>query len=404
MKTPVYMDYHATTPVDERVLEAMLPYFTEKFGNAASRQHQYGWIAEEGVESARATVARCIGGQSKDIIFTAGATEANNLAIKGSAEALRQKGTHIVTVKTEHKSVLDVCKKLESSAFQVTVLPVDQDGVVSLDELAKSLTPKTILVSVMAANNEIGTLQPLKEIGALCRERGIFFHTDATQAVGKIPIDVIAMNIDLLSMSGHKIYGPKGVGALFVRSSQPRISLGTLIDGGGQERGMRSGTLNVPGIVGLGKAIDIAAASMEDEGSRLKVLRDRMVSEFITQLVTVKLNGHPTQRLSNNLNMSFLDVDENALMMSMKDVAVSTGSACSSANPAPSHVLQALGLPSERLTSSIRFGLGRYTTSEEVDYVIRRVIEEVRKLRAQLPKYRMNSPSSIITTNERIEQ
>jgi cysteine desulfurase len=387
MNIPVYMDYHATTPTDQQVVDAMLPYFTSTFGNPASRQHQFGWMAEEAVETSRAAIAQLLHAQPKEIVFTGGATEANNLALKGAAEAYKQKGTHIVTVSTEHKSVLDSCKKLEKSGYQVTYLPVDGFGAISLDQLRNSITANTILVSVMAANNEIGTLQSISEIGSVCRERDVFFHTDATQAIGKISIDVEAMKIDFLSFSGHKIYGPKGIGALYVRNANPKAKLVAQLDGGGHERGMRSGTLNVPGIVGLAKALEITVQSMEGESTRLKMLRDRMLDAFTSQLDEVYLNGHPTERLPNNLNVSFLHVEDNALMMSMKDVAVSTGSACSTADPAPSHVLKALKLPQERLHSAIRFGLGRFTTEEEVDYVISRVVENVKQLRRLSPAY-----------------
>ncbi len=395
MKLPVYMDYHATTPVDSRVLEAMLPFFTENFGNAASRQHQFGWIADEAVESARSTIAAGIGARAKEVVFTSGATEANNLALKGVAEALRQKGNHLITAQTEHKSVLDTCRKLERSGAQITYLPVDESGLIDLDELEQAFTPKTILVSVMAANNEIGTLQPLEAIGKLCRAKGVLFHTDAAQALGKIPIDVESMHVDLLSFSGHKMYGPKGIGGLVVRSVGSHMKLAQQIDGGGHERGMRSGTLNVPGIVGLAKAMEISAASMSEESQRLLRMRERMIASFHERLEDVDLNGHPTNRLPNNLNVSFRHVDENALMMSMKDVAVSTGSACSSATPEPSHVLKALGLPKDRQTSAIRFGLGRFTTDEEVDYVIRRVVEEVEKLRALSRAHRRSKASFV---------
>jgi cysteine desulfurase len=395
MKLPVYMDYHATTPVDPRVVDAMIPYFTEKFGNPASRQHQFGWIAEEAVESSRTVIAGVIGAQAKEIIFTSGATEANNLAIKGIAEAWKQKGNHLITVQTEHKSVLDSCKKLEKQGYHITSLPVSEDGLIDLTQLRDAITPKTILVSIMAANNEIGTIQEISEIGKICREKNVFFHTDATQAVGKIPLDVNAMNIDLLSLSGHKIYGPKGVGVLFVRSANPKVKLSPLSDGGGHERGMRSGTLNVPGIVGLAKAIELSTAVMKEESQRLSSFRDRMFKTFSGQLPDVYLNGHSTNRLPNNLNISFLNVEDTALMMSMKDVAVSTGSACSTGDPEPSHVLKALHLPPARLHSALRFGLGRFTTEEEVTFVINRVIETVTKLRALLPAYKQQE--SILT-------
>jgi len=387
IRTPVYMDYHATTPVDSRVLEAMLPFFSEKFGNPSSRQHRFGWIAEEAVESCRENIARCIGSESKEIVFTSGATESSNLALKGTAEAYKQKGSHIVTVQTEHKSVLDTCRRLEKQGFEVTYLPVDEYGIVDLDRFRASLRPSTILVSIMIANNEIGSIQSVDEIGKLCREHAVFFHTDATQAVGKIPVDVQKMHIDLMSFNAHKIYGPKGIGALYVRRSNPKVKIAMQMDGGGHERGMRSGTLNVPGIVGLAKALELSVQSMSEETIRLRILRDRMFDAFTGQLDEVFLNGHPTNRLPNNLNVSFLYAEDNALMMSMKDIAVSTGSACSTADPEPSHVLKALRLPQERLHSAIRFGLGRFTTEEEVEYVIGRVVENVRKLRQLSPGY-----------------
>ncbi len=388
MKLPIYMDYHSTTPVDPKVVEAMLPYFGAKFGNPASRQHQFGWIAEEAVENARGLLARGIGGEGREIVFTSGATESNNLAIKGVADALRQKGDHIVTVETEHPSVLDCCRRLEKSGTRITVLPVDGQGLLDPDAVRKALTPRTILVSVMAANNEIGTIHDIGAIGRICRERGVLFHTDGTQASGKIPIDVRAMHVDLLSMSGHKIYGPKGIGLLFVRSAEPRIRLRGLIDGGGHERGMRSGTLNVPGIVGFAAALEVCLQTMSQEAARLSALRDRMIAAWCAELEDVALNGHPSQRLPNNLNVSFLHTDANVLMMSMKEIAVSTGSACSTADPEPSHVLRALRLLPERLHSAIRFGLGRFTTDEEVSYVIERVIEKVKALYELSPSHR----------------
>ncbi len=387
MRTPVYMDYHSTTPIDARVVDVMLPFFTEKFGNAASRQHMFGWIAEEAVESSRARIAQQIGAEQKDIVFTSGATESNNLAIKGLAEARRQKGNHIITVQTEHKSVLDACRRLEKQGFEVTYLPVDSFGVVDVNRLRDSFRPKTVLVSVMFANNEIGTLQPIAEIGRVCRENGIIFHTDATQAVGKVPVNVSAMCIDAMSFSGHKIYGPKGVGALYARQSGPKVKIAMQMDGGGHERGMRSGTLNVPGIVGMAKAVELSVELMAEESKRLSGFRDRMLREFVSHFDGVSLNGHPTDRLPHNLNVSFAFVEDNALLMSMKDIAVSTGSACSTADPEPSHVLKALRLPEERLHSSVRFGLGRFTTEEEVEYVITRVVEGVRKLRELSPAY-----------------
>ncbi|HTK83269.1 MAG TPA: IscS subfamily cysteine desulfurase [Bacteroidota bacterium] len=395
MKTPVYMDYHATTPVDPRVLEAMLPFFTESFGNPASRQHRFGWVAEEAVESSRSTIAGIVNARKNEIVFTGGATESNNLALKGIAESLRQKGNHIITVQTEHKSVLDTCKRLEKYGYEVTFLPVDESGMIDLHQFEAAFTQKTILVSVMAANNEIGVLQPLREVGEICRKHAVAFHTDATQAVGKIPLDVESMHIDLLSLSGHKIYGPKGIGALYIRSENPKITLAPQLDGGGQERGLRSGTLNVPGIAGLAKALDIATKELQTEPARLRTWRDKMLREFTGQLGDVVLNGHATDRLPNNLNVSFLHVEDNALMMSMKDIAVSTGSACSTADPQPSYVLKALKLPQERLHSAIRFGLGRFTTEEEVEYTISRVIESVKKLRQLSPAYRRKQESVI---------
>ncbi len=387
MKLPIYMDYHATTPVDPRVIQVMMPYFTGKFGNPASRQHQFGWYAEDAVESARRTIAKSIGAEAKEIIFTSGATESNNLVLKGIAEFWKQKGNHIVTAVTEHKSVLDSCKKLEKHQLQITYLPVDEHGLIDLNQLREAITPKTIIVSIMTANNEIGTIQDIHEIGKICREKSVFFHTDAVQAVGKIPLNVQATNIDLLSISGHKIYGPKGIGGLYIRNSNPKIKLTMQMDGGGHERGVRSGTLNVPGIVGLAKALEICIDSMENESNRIKNLRDKMWAAFSSQLDEVYLNGHPTQRLPNNLNVSFLHVEDNALMMSMKEIAVSSGAACSTADPEPSYVLKALRLPNERLHTAIRFGLGRFTTEEEVNYVINRVIENVRKLRDISPAF-----------------
>lgn len=396
MRPRIYMDYHSTTPVDSRVLETMLPYFSEKFGNPSSRQHQYGWEAEAVVDNSRLIIANAIGAQPSEIIFTSGATESNNLAIKGVADIYRTRGNHIITVKTEHKSVLDVCKKLEKSGFQVTYLPVDSDGILDLNKLSDAISEKTILISVMIANNEIGTIQDIAAIGKLCHERNIFYHTDATQAIGKLTIDVQTMNIDLMSFSGHKIYGPKGIGVLYVRSQNPKVKLSMQIDGGGHERGLRSGTLNVPGIVGIAKAIQIVVASMSVELPRLQALRDKMFNAFNSQLDDVYLNGHPTKRLVNNLNMSFLHVDSDALMMSMKEIAVSTGSACSTSNPEPSHVLKALGLSSERLYSAIRFGLGKDNTEYEVDYVIDRYIETVKNLRKLSPTYNRIEKTNIL--------
>jgi cysteine desulfurase len=388
MKLPIYMDYQATTPVDPRVVESMLPFFTENFGNPASRQHRFGWISEEAVESARAGIARSIGAEAREIIFTSGATESNNLALKGAGEALRQKGNHIITVQTEHRSVLDPARKLEKLGYQVTFLQVDEHGILDLERLRAALTPKTILVSVMFANNEIGTIQDIRSIGAMCRENGVLFHTDATQAAGKLTINVEELKIDLLSCSAHKIYGPKGIGALYARSSNPRVKLAPQMDGGGHERGIRSGTLNVAGIVGFAKAMELGISSMNEESNRMTGLRDKLLTGVTAQLDDVCLNGHPTSRLPNNLNISFLGVEDNALMMSMKDVAVSTGSACSTADPEPSHVLKALRLRPERLHSAIRFSLGRFTTGEEVEYVVARVVESVKTLRKLMPASR----------------
>ncbi|MBI5214204.1 MAG: IscS subfamily cysteine desulfurase [Ignavibacteriae bacterium] len=395
MKTPIYMDYHATTPVDKRVLDAMLPYFSEKFGNAASRQYSFGWIADEAVESSRAMIAKLIGAQTREVVFTSSSTESNNLAIKGIAEAWRQKGNHIITVQTEHKSVLDVCKRLEKYGFEVTYLPVDSDGVLDLQQLFDTFTPKTILVSVMTANNEIGVIQQITEIGKMCRQKNVFFHTDATQAIGYLNMNVEKMNVDLMSFNAHKIYGPKGIGALYVRNANPKVKLAMQMDGGGHERGMRSGTLNVPGIVGLAKAMELCSIEREVEVGRLSFLRDKMYTTFKSELEEVYLNGSHEQRLPHNLNLSFLHVDNNALMMSMKDVALSTGAACSTADPEPSHVLKALHLPNEQLHSAVRFSLGRFTTDEEVDYVIHRTIENVQKLRKLSPHYHKFAETTI---------
>jgi len=389
MKLPIYMDNHATTPVDPGVLQAMLPFFTETFGNAASRNHSYGWEAEQAVETGRKQVAKVINATAKEIIFTSGATESDNLAIKGVAAMYREKGNHIITAPTEHKAVLDTCKRLEKEGFKVTYLPVQKDGLIALDDLKAALTDKTILVSIMAANNEIGVLQPLREIGQLCHERGILFHTDAVQAYGKVPLDVQAMNIHLMSISAHKIYGPKGLGALYVRRKNPRVQLTPIIDGGGHERGMRSGTLNVPGIVGLGKAAELCLQEMPEESKRLAALRDRLKEGIMSQLDEVYVNGSMEHRLPNNLNLSFAYVEGESLLMGMKDVAVSSGSACTSATLEPSYVLKALGVGDDLAHTSIRFGLGRFNTQEEVDYVIRRVVESVNRLRELSPLYEM---------------
>ncbi|MHB8419796.1 MAG: IscS subfamily cysteine desulfurase [Myxococcales bacterium] len=388
VKVPIYMDYHATTPVDPRVLDAMLPYFKEDFGNASSRSHVFGWRADEAVEKGRETVGDLIGASGKEIIFTSGATESDNLALKGAAEFYREKGNHLVTCKTEHKAVLDSMKRLERQGCEVTYLPVQKDGRIDLDELRKAIGPKTILVSIMLANNEIGTVQPVEEIGKLCREKGVLFHCDAVQGIGKIPFDVEKAQVDLASISAHKMCGPKGVGALYVRR-KPRVRLAEQIDGGGHERGMRSGTLNVPGIVGLAKACEIAKAEMAAEGARLTRLRERLRERICTRLDRVELNGSETHRLPGNLNLSFAYVEGEALMMAIKDVAVSSGSACTSASLEPSYVLRACGVDEELAHSSIRFGLGRFTTEAEVDYVADLVVAKVGKLREMSPLYEM---------------
>jgi cysteine desulfurase len=389
MKLPIYMDYHATTPVDPRVVEAMLPFFTEHFGNPASRNHSFGWEAEEAVETARKQVADLIGANVKEIIFTSGATEANNLAIKGAAEMYREKGNHIITCVTEHKAVIDTCKKLEKQGLRVTYLPVQKDGRISLDELKAAITDKTILITIMAANNEIGVLQPIAEIGAIAKEKGILFHTDAVQAAGKVPFDVNQVKADLVSMSAHKMYGPKGVGALYVRRRNPRVLLAEQINGGGHERGMRSGTLNVPGIVGLGAAAALAKAEMATESARLSAMRDRLNKKLHDNLDEIYINGSMEHRLPHNLNISFAYVEGESLLMGINDVAVSSGSACTSASLEPSYVLKALGAGDDLAHSSIRFGLGRWTTDEEVDYVVEKLTTVVRRLREMSPLYEM---------------
>jgi cysteine desulfurase len=389
IKLPIYMDNHATTPMDPRVLEEMLPYFMEKFGNAASRNHAFGWAAEEAVEQARERIAKLVGATSKEIIFTSGATESDNLAIKGVAEMYREKGNHIITAVTEHKAVLDTCKRLEKYGYRVTYLPVQKDGLIDLEDLKRAMDDKTILVTIMAANNEIGVLQPIAEIGKLCRERGVLFHSDATQAVGKIPVDVNQQFIDLMSISAHKMYGPKGVGALYVRRKNPRVQISPLIDGGGHERGMRSGTLNVPGIVGLGKACQIAAGEMPQESCRLAGLRNRLKDRIMNRLDEVYINGSMEHRLPGNLNISFAYVEGESLLMGINDVAVSSGSACTSATLEPSYVLKALGTGDDLAHSSIRFGIGRFNTEAEVDYVADRVCETVERLRELSPLYEM---------------
>ncbi|HXI39724.1 MAG TPA: IscS subfamily cysteine desulfurase [Bryobacteraceae bacterium] len=389
MKTPIYFDNHATTPTDPRVVDAMLPYFTQKFGNAASRNHSFGWEAEKAVDNARKQIAELIGATTKEIVFTSGATESDNLAIKGVAEMYAEKGNHIITAATEHKAVLDTCKKLEKHGYRVTYLPVKADGIVDLDMLREAITDKTILITLMYANNEIGVIQPVKEIGKIAHEKGVLFHTDGVQAVGKVPVNVIQDNIDLMSMSAHKIYGPKGVGALYVRRKSPRVQITAQMDGGGHERGMRSGTLNVPGIVGMGEACGICHREMPEESKRLRHLRDKLRSTFERELDEVFINGSMEHRLPHNLNMSFAYVEGESLLMGINDVAVSSGSACTSATLEPSYVLKALGVGDDLAHTSIRFGLGRFNTEEEVDYVAGRVIEVVRKLRELSPLYEM---------------
>jgi cysteine desulfurase len=391
MQRPIYMDNQATTPMDPRVLEAMLPYFTDKFGNAASRNHPFGWEAEEAVDTAREQIATLIGAKGKEIIFTSGATESDNLAIKGVVEFYKDKGTHVITAVTEHKAVLDTCKALERSGkAQVTYLGVDQYGMVNADEVRKAISDKTILISLMYANNEIGTIHPIREIGKLAKEKGILFHCDATQGVGKVPVNVDSEGIDLLSMTAHKIYGPKGCGALYVRAKGPRVRLTPLIDGGGHERGMRSGTLNVPGIVGFGKACELCGQELESEAARLIALRTRLYEGLTSKLEAVYLNGHPSQRLPGNLNLSFSYVEGESFLMGVNhDIALSSGSACTSATLEPSYVLKALGVGEELAHTSIRFGLGRFNTAEEVDYVIGRVVEVVERLRELSPLYEM---------------
>lgn len=390
MKFPVYMDYNATTPVDPRVLEAMLPYFCEKFGNASSANHKYGWEAEEAVSKARAGVANLIGALPREIIFTAGSTEANNIAIKGIAEIYSEKGNHIITCTTEHKAILETCECLEEKGFEITYLNVDEEGLINTEELKNAITEKTILVSLMAANNEIGTLQPIEEIGSICRERKVLFHTDATQAVGKIPVDVEKMNIDLMSISAHKFYGPKGVGALYIRSKNPRVKVSKQMHGGSQEKGMRSGTLNVPGIVGLGKACEICIEEMESEMQKHIKYRDKIIDSLL-KLDNVFLNGHNTKRLTNNINISFGNIEIDALIGELKDISISTGSACTSASMKPSHVLSAIGRSDELARSSLRISFGRFTTEEEIDYTIKRIVSVVEKLRKESTVYSLQS-------------
>jgi cysteine desulfurase len=384
---PIYMDNHATTRVDPRVLDDMLPYFGDKFGNAASRTHSFGWSAEEAVEDAREQTARILGGAPKEIIFTSGATESSNLAIKGVAQANQNQGKHIITQVTEHHATLDSCSALTRQGFDVTVLPVDETGLIDLDQLRDTVRDDTILITLMVANNEVGTIQPIAQVGALCRERGILFHTDAAQAIGKVSIDVDKMGIDLLSLSGHKFYAPKGVGALYVRN-RPRPKVIAQMDGGGHERGLRSGTMNVPGIVGLGSACHYAQEDLPSESQRVRGLRDRLESKLMTHLGGAHLNGHPEHRLDGNLNVSFEAVDGEGLLMGLKDIALSSGSACTSASLEPSYVLRAMGATKDLAQSSTRFGIGRFNTEEEVDYVAERVVAEVNRLREISPRHR----------------
>ncbi|HEY4730318.1 MAG TPA: IscS subfamily cysteine desulfurase [Myxococcales bacterium] len=388
MKLPIYMDNNATTPLDPRVLEAMMPYLTTEFGNAASRSHPFGWKAEEAVDRAREQIASLIGGSEKEIVFTSGATESINLALKGAAEFYKEKGNHLITVRTEHKATLDTMKRLERQGFEVTYLPTDKDGRISAKQLREAITEKTILVSVMLANNEIGTVQPIAELGEVTREKGVLFHVDAVQGVGKVPFDVEKMKVDLASLSGHKIYGPKGIGALWVRR-KPRVRIAPIIDGGGHERGMRSGTLNVPGIVGFGKAAELAQQLIPEETKQASQLRKRLQDYLFSHLDHLELNGHPTERLPGNLNVSFAYVEGEALMMAIKNVAVSSGSACTSASLEPSYVLRACGVSEDLAHTSIRFGIGRFNTEEEVDYVGKYVVDQVRRLREMSPLYEM---------------
>jgi cysteine desulfurase len=390
LKKPVYMDNHATTRVDSRVLDAMLPYFTEKFGNAASRNHSFGWEAEEAVSRSRDQIAALIGAKSKEIIFTSGATESDNLAIKGVVEFYKDKGNHIISCVTEHKAVLDSCRALERAGkATVTYLPVDKYGMVDPDAVRRAITDKTVLITIMWANNEIGTIHPIAEIGKIAKEKGIVFHTDAVQAIGKVPVDFEKAGVDLASITAHKIYGPKGIGAIYVRSKGPRVRISPQMDGGGHERGMRSGTLNVPGIVGLGAACEIAGKEMPEEAQKLIQLRSQLQAGLFERLDEIYVNGHPTERLPGNLNVSFAYVEGESLLMGINDIAVSSGSACTSATLEPSYVIRALGIDDELAHSSIRFGLGRFNTLEEVDYVTDRVSKEVKRLREMSPLYEM---------------
>src|SRR4030095_8513369 len=389
LKFPIYLDNQSTTRPDPRVIDAMMPYLTEIYGNPSSKSHEFGWTAEAGGENARAQAAKLINASCNEIIFTSGATESVNLALKGAADAYSAKGNHIITVQTEHKSVLDSCRHLEKKGFAVTYVKVDKTGLIDLNELKNSINDKTILVSVMIANNEIGTIQPVDEIGKICREKGVLFHTDATQAVGKIPVDVERSCIDLLSCSSHKMYGPKGAGLLYIKNRSPKIKMSSQIDGGGQERGLRSGTLNVPAIVGFGKACEIASNEMEAESARIKALRNKLLNGIISALSAVYIIGHPEKRIANNLNLSFKYVSSDSLMLELKEIALSTGSACSSGSAETSYVLKAINLSDDLARSAVRFSPGRYNTEEEIDYVINKVIEKVNYLRENFPVYQM---------------
>lgn len=389
MKLPIYLDNHATTRLDPRVFDVMKPYFTEIFGNAASRNHSFGWEAEEAVEKSRKQIASLIGATPKEIVFTSGATESNNLALKGVAEMYAERGNHIITQATEHKAVLDTCKRLEKSGVRVTYLPVRTNGLIDLDQLRDAITDKTILISIMYANNEVGVIQPVKEIGKIAKEKGVLFHSDAVQAIGKVPVNVMSDGIDLLSLTGHKLYGPKGVGALYVRRRSPRVQITSQMDGGGHERGMRSGTLNVPGIAGLGAACEFAQNEMPEEARKLSFLRDKLKDKLTAELDEVYINGSMEHRLPHNLNISFAYVEGESLLMGINDIAVSSGSACTSATLEPSYVLKALGAGDDIAHSSIRFGIGRFNTEEEIDYTANKVIDVVRKLRELSPLYEM---------------
>jgi cysteine desulfurase len=391
LKLPIFMDSQSTTPVDPRVLEAMIPYFTEKFGHPASRNHPFGWEAEGGVDVAREQIAKLIGARDpKEIVFTSGGTEAINLALKGVIEMYREKGNHIVTTTIEQRATLDVCKRLERQGVEVTYVPVGRDGLVDVEVVRAAVTPKTILISIMFANNEIGTIQPVAELGKLAKEKGILFHTDATQAVGKIPVDVEAMGIDLLSVTAHMLYGPKGVGALYVRRKNPRVRIAPMVDGGGHERGMRSGTVPVPLVVGFGKAAEICRESMAEESKRLAALRDRLQEQIVSKVDEAYVNGHPTLRLPHNLNISFAYVEGESVLMGLnKEAALASGSACTSATLEPSYVISALGVDSELAHSSIRFGLHRFSTEEEVDFVARKTVEVILRLREMSPLYEL---------------